>query len=51
MSIHFSPTDMPVTFNGLNCKHIVGFYILNIQVNITLESMPEDLVDGKSTYV
>ena len=33
------------------CKYIVGIGILSIQVNITLEWIPEDIVDIESTLV
>ena len=35
----------------VNFKHDLVIDILSIQVNITLESMPEDLVDTKWTLV
>ena len=34
---------------NVNFKHNLGIDILSIQVNITLEWMPEDLIDEKLT--
>ena len=36
-------------FKCINFKHKLGIDILSIQVNFTLEWLPEDLVDCKST--
>ena len=38
-------------FKCVNFKHNLCIDILSIQVNITLEWMPEELVDGKWTLV
>ena len=38
-------------FKCVNLKHNLGIDILSVQLNITLEWIPEDLVDVKSTLV
>ena len=38
-------------FKCADLKYNWGIDILSIQVNITLKWMPEDLVDGKSTFI
>ena len=38
-------------FKYANFKHNLGIDIFNIQENITLEWMPEDLVDGQPRLV
>ena len=54
--INQSLTDCPpgkcdCDFKWVNLKHSLGIDVLSIPVNITLEWMPEDLIDGKSTLV
>ena len=46
-----SPVKCGYDLECVNYEHNLGIYILSNQVNITLEWMPEDVVDNKSTSV
>ena len=41
----------PARYSCANSKHNMGIHILRVQINLTLEWMPEDLVYDKSTLV
>ena len=46
-----SPVRCGCDFKYVNFKHNLGIGILGILIDITLEKMPEDLTDDKSTMI